>query len=192
MDLDKDGDLDVVLGNHGKNSRFRVSKERPIKMYVNDFDSNGSIEGVLTFTAQNGKNYPYALRHNLIDQMKNLKKKFPDYKSFRDADMTVIFDETQRKNAMIQTVNNLASVILWNQGEFDFENTRTPQEAQLSPVYAINHLDADDDGDLDLILGGNLFKVKPEMGIYDASYGTFLENKDDRTFQTDKGGQVFP
>ena len=191
VDLDKDGDLDVILGNHGKNSRFRASKERPIKMYVNDFDSNGSIEGVLTFTAQNGKDYPYALRHNLIDQIKSLKKKFPDYKSFRDADMTVIFDETQRKNAMIQTVNNLASVILWNKGGFDFETQELPQEAQLSPIYAINHLDADDDGDLDLILGGNLFKVKPEMGIYDASYGTFLENKDDRTFQTYKGGRGF-
>ena len=84
VDIDQDGDQDFVLGNHGKNSRFRTSKERPVKMYLNDFDQNGSIEGVLTFTAEDGRDLPYALRHDLIDQMKVLKKKFPDYASFRN------------------------------------------------------------------------------------------------------------
>ncbi|MEL0299218.1 MAG: hypothetical protein VW972_02900, partial [Flavobacteriaceae bacterium] len=37
-------------------------------------------------------------------------------------------------------------------------------------------LDYDKDGDQDLLLGGNLYEVKPEVGIYDASYGTVLEN----------------
>ena len=46
VDVDQDGDLDIVLENHGKNSRFRTSKERPVKMYLNDFDQNGSVEGV--------------------------------------------------------------------------------------------------------------------------------------------------
>ena len=31
------------------------------------------------------------------------------------------------------------------------------------------------DGNLDLLLGGNLYNVKPEVGRYDASYGHFLE-----------------
>ncbi len=32
-----------------------------------------------------------------------------------------------------------------------------------------------DDGNIDLLLGGNLYHVKPEVGRYDASYGNFLE-----------------
>ena len=191
VDLDQDGDLDIVLGNHGKNSRFRTSKEKPVKMFLNDFDQNGSIEGVLTFTADDGRDLPYALRHDLIDQMKSLKKKFPDYASFRDADITTIFDEQQLSNAFIQTANNFASGVLINQGNFNFSWSELPQEAQLSPVYAIASVDADQDGDQDLFLGGNLFKAKPEVGIYDASYGTYLENTGNGNFQTFKDGKGF-
>ena len=43
-DLDHDGDIDFVVGNHGLNSRFRASPERPVCMYVNDFDQNGTVE----------------------------------------------------------------------------------------------------------------------------------------------------
>lgn len=46
--------------------------------------------------------------------------------------------------------------------------------AQISPVYAIEAIDINDDQKTDLILGGNLFAVKPEMGRYDASYGSVL------------------
>ena len=191
VDIDQDGDQDFVLGNHGKNSRFRTSKERPVKMYLNDFDQNGSIEGVLTFTAEDGRDLPYALRHDLIDQMKVLKKKFPDYASFRNADITTIFDEQQRATALIQTANNFASVVLINQGDFNFTLKDLPQEAQLSPVYAIESADVDGDGDQDLFLGGNLFKAKPEVGIYDASYGTYLENTGDGNFRSFKDGKGF-
>ena len=191
VDIDQDGDQDFVLGNHGKNSRFRTSKERPIKMYLNDFDQNGSIEGVLTFTAEDGRDLPYALRHDLIDQMKVLKKKFPDYASFRNADITTIFDEQQRATALIQTANNFASAVLINQGDFNFTLKDLPQEAQLSPVYAIESADVDGDGDQDLFLGGNLFKAKPEVGIYDASYGTYLENTGDGNFRSFKDGKGF-
>ena len=191
VDIDQDGDQDFVLGNHGKNSRFRTSKERPIKMYLNDFDQNGSIEGVLTFTAEDGRDLPYALRHDLIDQMKVLKKKFPDYASFRNADITTIFDEQQRATALIQTANNFASAVLINQGNFNFTLKDLPQEAQLSPVYAIESADVDGDGDQDLFLGGNLFKAKPEVGIYDASYGTYLENTGDGNFRSFKDGKGF-
>ena len=191
VDIDQDGDQDFVLGNHGKNSRFRTSKERPVKMYLNDFDQNGSIEGVLTFTAEDGRDLPYALRHDLIDQMKVLKKKFPDYASFRNADITTIFDEQQRATALIQTANNFASAVLINQGDFNFTLKDLPQEAQLSPVYAIESTDVDGDGDKDLFLGGNLFKAKPEVGIYDASYGTYLENTGDGNFRSFKDGKGF-
>ena len=160
-------------------------------MYLNDFDQNGSVEGVLTFTAEDGRDLPYALRHDLIDQMKGLKKKFPDYASFRDADITTIFDEQQRSTALIQTANNFATGVLMNEGNFNFTLNELPQEAQLSPVYAIQSVDIDDDGDQDLFLGGNLFKAKPEVGIYDASYGTYLENKGNGTFQAFKDGKGF-
>ena len=50
-----------------------------------------------------------------------------------------------------------------------------PLDAQLAPVYAILVKDVNADGHLDLLLGGNLYGAKPEVGRYDASYGTYLQ-----------------
>ena len=175
VDLDQDGQKDLVVGNHGTNSRFKANKENPIKLYFNDFDGNGRGEGVLTSTQRDGKEYPFALRHNLIDQMKSLKKKFPNFESFKSADITQIFDPLALKEALVLEANQLNTKAFRNTGNFTFEPIELPKQVQFSPVYAINHGDFDGDGDIDLLMGGNLYKTKPEVGSYDASYGIYLE-----------------
>lgn len=176
VDFDQDGKKDLIVGNHGTNSRFKTSIEKPIKLYFNDFDSNGSGEGILVATQDNGKEYPFALRHNLIDQMKSLKKKFPNFESFKDADITKIFDATALDQSLVLEVNEFKTMAFKNTGNFTFSPIELPKQVQFSPVYAINHGDFDADGDIDLLLGGNLYRTKPEVGSYDASYGVFLEN----------------
>ena len=37
-DIDNDGDDDYILGNLGKNNKFKATKEHPFKVYTNDFD----------------------------------------------------------------------------------------------------------------------------------------------------------
>ncbi|MCB0613687.1 MAG: VCBS repeat-containing protein, partial [Phaeodactylibacter sp.] len=175
-DLDGDQDLDILLGNLGANSRFEASAEHPMRLYYSDFDQNGSPECILTFNAPNGQDYPYVLRHNLTSQLPYLKKKYPDFQSFKNADITQIFDEAQLKQASVLDVNELNSVWLRNMGNNQFEKQLLPLSAQFSPVYAIASIDVDKDQDLDLLLGGNLFKVQPEVGMYDASYGQCLIN----------------
>jgi len=181
-DLDGDGDLDFIVGNHGLNSRFRASNEQPITLYAKDFDGNGFMDPILTFRNQNGKDYPYALRHNLVEQIKSLAKKFPSYESFKGASMTEIFTPEQLKDSYKLKANTLSSVILMNQGNFKFKVQQLPIEAQFSTVYAITAHDFDGDGDNDLVIGGNLYNVKPEVGRYDASYGLYLENDGKGTF----------
>ena len=122
------------------------------------------------------KEYPYALRHNLIDQMKSLKKKFPNYETFKNADLTKIFSKKLLKDSYVCSVNTLSTTALKNNGNFNFTKIELPKQVQFSPVYSITHSDIDNDGDLDILMGGNLFNVKPEVGIYDASYGLFIEN----------------
>jgi hypothetical protein len=188
-DLDNDGKQDLILGNHGLNSRFKASKTHPIKLFVNDFDKNGSIDPVLSFTAENKKQYPYALRHNLVDQLKYLSKKYPDYNAFKSASIQDIFTAEQLQQTTVLEVNTLTSIIAVNTGNFTFNVQQLPKEAQFSPVYAIETLDADKDGDLDIILGGNLDGVKPEFGRYDASFGTYLENTGNLKFNYSKTGK---
>tara|TARA_B110000003_G_scaffold267561_1_gene295942 strand:+ start:1685 stop:4966 length:3282 start_codon:yes stop_codon:yes gene_type:complete len=190
-DLNNDGKIDFIIGNHGLNSRFKATKKNPVRLYFNDFDRNGFGEGIICFNDKNGKDYPYALRHDLIDQIKSLKKKFPDYESFKEADMTKIFDSNQMEGSKVFEVNNLETSIFINKGDFNFKKISIPKEVQFSPIYAINSNDFDNDGDKDIIMGGNLYTVKPEVGIYDASYGIYLENKGNENFVFHKGGKGF-
>jgi len=44
-----------------------------------------------------------------------------------------------------------------------------------SPVYAITVLDYNQDGNLDLLLGGNSNQARLRFGKSDASYGTLLQ-----------------
>ena len=183
VDLNNDGLKDILIGNHGLNSRFKASKESPIKIYYNDYDQNAFPEGILTSTGKDGKDYPFALRHNLIDQLKYLKKRFPDYSTYKNADMTTIFTPEELENAQVSSVNNLETKLFMNKGQMVFEEAMLPKEAQYSPVYAITSGDYDHDGDLDIILAGNQFNVLPEAGIYDASYGVYLENDGTENFK---------
>ncbi|EAR00459.1 VCBS repeat-containing protein [Maribacter sp. HTCC2170] len=190
-DIDGDGDQDLIIGNHGLNSRFTATTQSPTKLYVNDFDNNGRIDPIMTFTSENGKDYPYALRHDLIDQIKELKKKFPDYDSFQDATINDMFDEAQMQSVTILEANTLATTLLINEGGFTFSSLELPIEAQLTPIFAIETVDFDEDGDMDIIMGGNLYKTKPEVGRYDASYGLYIENKGKLKFQTHLSNKGF-
>lgn len=172
-DLDNDGDLDFVLGNHGLNSRFRASAEAPIRLYVNDFDRNGSAEHIYTREI-GGKTLPYTLKHELSMQIPSIKKKYLKYESFKDQTIEQIFTPEQMENTVISEATFLESAIMLNNGDGTFTIAALPVEAQYAPVYAVAVEDFNHDGNPDILLGGNLYRAKPQVGKYDANYGVLL------------------
>lgn len=173
-DLDQDGDADLVIGNHGLNSRFKASLEKPVCMYLNDFDQNGSIEHLIC-TFQGQRNYPMILRHDLVKQIPSLKKKYLKYETFKDETITDIFSPEQLKDALELKAFEFSSSVALNNGKGQFTLAPLPLEAQFSPMFGIEVGDFDKDGLVDLVTGGNFYKVKPEVGRYDATYGLFLK-----------------
>ena len=173
-DIDNDGDIDFIVGNHGLNSRFKASVEAPISCYVNDFDNNGSIEQIVC-NYNEGKSYPLVLRHDLIKQLPHLKKKYVYYTNYKGQAIEDIFTSEELKNSIVHEVTMLESILLINNGDASFKIKPLPTESQFAPIYAISASDFDKDGVIDLVLGGNLYNVKPEIGSYDASYGQFLK-----------------
>lgn len=173
-DVDKDGDIDLIIGNHGTNSKFSASPEKPLCMYVKDFDQNGTVEHLICVF--NGEHtYPTILRHDLVAQIPSLKKKYLKYETFKDATLSDIFRPEEMKDALELKVFELRSSIAINDGNGKFTLRALPVEAQFSPMYGIETGDFDGDGLIDLITGGNLYSVKPEVGRYDASRGLFLK-----------------
>jgi enediyne biosynthesis protein E4 len=172
-DFDKDGDIDFIAGNHGLNSRFKATTEKPVSMYVNDFDLNGAVEQIIC-TYNGEKSYPLPLKHDLTRQIPALEKKYPKYEMYKDQQITDIFTPEQLKNAIHLEAYLLETSLFINDGSGNFTRKSLPIEVQFSPVFAIQAGDYNGDGNTDLLLGGNLYNVKPEVGRYDASYGSFL------------------
>ena len=178
-DLDGDGDEDFILGNHGLNSRFRASETEPCILYVNDFDQNGSPEQIICRVGPDGKARPMHLRDDMVEQMPALKKKYLKYKDYATATMEDIFEPSVLEAAVKDTAMVLGSCVLWNEGPEGFRLELLPVEAQVSPVYAAMAADFTGDGRQDVLLGGNFYRAKPDVGRYDASYGVLLEGRPD-------------
>ncbi|MFN7119089.1 MAG: VCBS repeat-containing protein [Saprospiraceae bacterium] len=181
-DFDKDGDIDFVIGNHGINTRFKASENEPVMMYVNDFDRNGTAEQIIT-VFNNGKAYPLALRHDLVMQMPSLKKKYLKYENYKNQTIHDIFTPEQLKGTVEQRVFITQTSVLLNEGGGNFTLKPLPLQAQLAPIYGLAVEDFNQDGNVDIIMGGNFYHAKTEVGIYDASYGLYLQGDGKGGFQ---------
>jgi hypothetical protein len=181
-DLDQDGDTDFVLGNLGLNSRLRASVENPLLLKVNDFDQNGSVEPIFAFR-KNGKEYPLALRQDIVKQMSSLKKKFIYYKDYADKSLADLFEPRLLERAENLAIYQTHTSVLINGGNKSFELKPLPEEAQVAPVYGLAIEDLNGDTFPDIILGGNLFAIKPEIGRYDALHGLVLQGDGKGSFK---------
>jgi hypothetical protein len=173
-DLNGDGFPDIIAGNHGLNSRFRASEAKPITCYAGDFDENGTVEQIVC-CYNGGKQYPMALRHDLVAALPFLKKKYLRYEDYKEQTIEDIFTKEQLDKAIKLDAYELQSCIFLSNGKGGFTKKTLPTEAQFSTVYGIKTGDFDHDGIQDLLIGGNFYQSKPEAGIYDASYGLLLK-----------------
>lgn len=176
IDLDKDGDVDFVLGNHGLNSRFKASYSKPITMYVNDFDNNGTVEQIIS--AYNGdKSYPLVLRHDLVSQIPSLKKKYLKYENYKNQTVKDIFSKEELSSADVLYAYQLATCYAINNGNGELEIFPFSVAAQLAPVFAVINADFDGDEESEILFGGNLYGAKPEVGRYDASFTALMNTE---------------
>ena len=162
-DLNNDGEIDLVAGNHGTNTFL----EPNMKMFINDFDKNGSLEQILCVN-RNQKYYPVIDKDELITQLPSLKKIIVYYADYAEKDITQILDPTQVDAAYSISLNQLKSQVFIRNDD-SFESLDLPEEIQYAPVYAISPISIDENGQKSLYLGGNQYLVKPQFGRYDAS-----------------------
>lgn len=172
-DLDGDGDLDVVAGNLGLNTKFRASEASPLTIYAKDFDNNGSMEGI-TCRFTEGKEKPIHQRDELLAQINGLEKKYPRYALYADATVQEIFGEKALSNAMRLDCKILQSTVYTNEAGMHFTAKPLPIQAQFAPINAIISDDFDGDGRADLLLAGNTWSPNISAGQCDASHGLLL------------------
>jgi enediyne biosynthesis protein E4 len=181
-DVDADGDMDFILGNCGRNTSFKASKEEPAKMYVADIDNNGVPDPVVCYYIQ-GKEYPMASRDELLDQVPSLRKKFVKYADYADATITDIFPKELLKKAAVYHCEEFASGILLNEGSNRFSFKAFTLPAQVSKVNSIIADDFDKDGVPDILLAGNFYPYRVQSGRCAASLGLLMKGKGKGIFE---------
>jgi hypothetical protein len=175
VDLDNDGNTDLIVGNLGLNSRLKASEMEPVRLYYYDFDGNGKKEQVLSYYL-NGRELPFANKSELETQMPVLKKQFLYAGDFAKASFRDIFPEEKLKNAEKLSADYFSSAVLMNQGNLNFSIKALPWEAQLSPLKDAVIINANNDSLPDILLVGNFYENNIQMGRYDADFGTVLIN----------------
>lgn len=176
VDIDNDGDIDLVAGNLGLNSRLKASVKEPVKLYFNDFDDNGKKEQVLTYYL-NGHEILFANKDELQKQIPIIKKKFLYAEDFAKAKLSDIFSSEKLSKSQILTADYFSNAILINDGKMNFTTQALPWQAQLTSYRDAVVVDANGDNLPDILIAGNYYDNNIQMGRYDADFGTILLNK---------------
>ncbi|MEJ7766248.1 MAG: VCBS repeat-containing protein [Chitinophagaceae bacterium] len=180
-DVNNDGNIDLIAGNLGHNSRLKASAREPVQLYYDDFDGNGKKEQVLTYYL-NGKQIPFANKAELERQMPVLRKKFLYAEDFARSSLQDIFTTAKLRAADVLTADYFSNAILVNRGNLRFDVQEMPWEAQLSPYKDAVAVHANQDSLPDILLFGNYYENNIEMGRYDADFGTVLLNQGNNSF----------
>lgn len=181
-DFDMDGDIDYVLGNQGLNTHYRANETEPFCIYAKDFDDNGAIDPVMCQFVH-GENYPVALRGELIVQLPNLRRRFPNFESYASSTFNEIFTEEELSGAQIFKAHNLQSSFMENKGDGTFSLSPLPKLAQSAPINGMQVTDINQDGWLDILLIGNDYANEVFHGYQDGMDGICLLNLGGRTFE---------
>jgi hypothetical protein len=173
-DFDGDGDVDLVAGNLGLNTRLTASARQPLRAYAGDFDQNGTTEAILTHWVQ-GKEVPYLGRDALAAQLPLVKKRFSTHTAFSTAGIAELLSE-ERAAALTLRATELRSVFVENLGGGRFRPRPLPVQAQVAPIQSLLVADFNGDGRPDVLAAGNSYDFEYSTGRADAGGLCLLVN----------------
>ena len=173
LDIDNDGDQDIIAGNLGLNYKYKATDSSPFSIYANDFDQNGRSDIVLSYEKR-GKNLPLRGRQCSSEQVPYIAMKFQTFESFADASLEDIYGKDMLEQSSFYQANTFEHVWLENNNG-KLTSHPLPRWSQISSIEAILPFDYNGDDFPDLIVAGNLYAAEVETTRNDASIGLILE-----------------
>lgn len=181
-DIDGDGDMDIIAGNFGLNTKLRASEEKPVNLRVCDADNNGYPDMIVTYHFDN-QEILFNTRDELAAKIPAIKKEVLSYKDFSTLEPKMLFEPCWSDEASLASLTELASVVFINGGSEGFTKKPLPAISQASSVHDIQLLDINEDGKQDLLLSGNFYENTLQLGRMDANLGCVLLQKEGVEFE---------
>ena len=173
-DIDKDGNIDVLAGNLGTNSKHKATSEQPFVIMAKDFDSNGTNDIALGYYNDN-QLYPVRGLQCSSEQVPSIKANVSSYAEFGSLTFDQVYSNFDTNNAITHKATYFDSALLLNKNN-QFTFTALPNTTQVAPTNGILVLDIDNNGTEEIISVGNQYPVEVETGRYDAHTGTVMTN----------------
>ncbi|MBP8156167.1 MAG: VCBS repeat-containing protein, partial [Leadbetterella sp.] len=181
MDVNKDGKLDFVCGNLGKNSRLHATEKEPVRMYVKDIDENGRLDQIITIYML-GKETIFADKREIEKQLPYVKKQFIYSRDFAKASLEDVFGKAKIGDSEIFEANYFDNSVLINKGDGTFDLQPLGGNAQYTPYYAAQNISEHKKGEF--LMMGNFYECNIQMGLYDADQGNIFSLKNGKTIKT--------
>lgn len=172
VDVDADGDLDIVAGNIGLNSRYQPTQTEPIELWAGDFDDNGSVDPLITYWNEGKRRY-IRDRPKLLSQLPTWNRKFVRFDQFAQATLDSILDKETQKNCYYKAATQMQSGVFVNNGT-TFTFKPFPMAAQVAPILGISAVNLSSSPLPTLICTGNMYGAEDDVVRYDAGRGLVL------------------
>lgn len=161
-DVNGDGYDDILGGNWGHNTKLFAGKNGPLKLYVKDFDKNGSTEQIMAYTI-NGNEYTFLAKDELERALPVLNKAYLYYHEVAGKTVQYMFYDLFKDYTELKA-EVLGSSVFTNDGKSNFMRTDLPDPLQMAPIMAFNSIQSTKH----IIGAGNFYGVIPYEGRYDA------------------------
>jgi hypothetical protein len=169
-DVNGDGLLDILAGNIGLNSKLKAQKEKPLKLYISDFDGNGQSEPIIMQFSQ-GRYIPVVTKDDITRQVSAFNKKFQTYAKYAEEvngiESFVINEDNKIDSLEVQELKSLA---ILNHGDGTFITKALPPSTQVSSIHSFSI------GENGYIIStGNFTDLNINFGLLDGSYGEIMQ-----------------
>jgi hypothetical protein len=179
VDLNQDGKLDILAGNMGTNTLFQADSAQSVKLYLGDFDENGTVDPLIFFNYFD-RYMPLGSKDKILSQLPGLKKDFVSYEDFSQVSS---FEQLLPEGAdnLVETkeVNELRSMIFLSEGDH-YRPIPFPEEAQMVDLKEILLVE---EQNAIYYVGGNQELVAVRGNTMNSKAGRLAEfNKNSQTF----------
>ena len=182
LDVDQDGDEDLVAGNWGRNTRYQTYMKHGLRLYQADVNQDGVVEMMeARFDASARRWLPLdglAIQEKVFAGLRNL---YPSHRAFAEASMETLSSQLGLGDAFLH-INTLDSMLFINQGGH-FEAVALPDLAQHTPIPHLVTADFNQDGDPDLFIAQNWESTPEHVGAINAGQGLVLLGGVGSTFE---------
>ena len=178
-DFNGDGRMDLVATNRGRNTELALIPNALFRIWYGDVDGDERLEVVTTWKSEN-KWHPLSSRTTLSRIIPALSQQIPSHSQFAKATIEEILKDASSQYQWLDA--SIEDTSLFLRTESGFDRIPLPEQAQWSPSYSVQVLDANGDQHLDLFLGQNHFNQHSELTRHDGGKGLLLFGKGDGTF----------